>query len=136
MSKLPVNPVLALHPFKRVLGTLFPKICNDAKSFLGRLEDNNGGNDVKSKLGETRCTAKCVLTNNEGHKLQMPPNNPMSLLIRDGLTLSRLDREMGTRTEKDGVVTSHGIDALIPSYCLDWIVQQTNAQLQSVPAGK
>lgn len=127
MSKFNINPVVELHPFKTALGDLFTKVCNDAKAFIGRLETENGGKNVVAKLSGVSVTAKCVIKSKEGYSLQMPLNNPMSILIRFGMELSKLDDSLGNRVVLNGEVKASGIESELPTPCVDWIQQQRNS---------
>lgn len=128
MSKFAIIPEIELHPFKDALGTLFGKVCNDAKAFIGRLESNNEGKDVKSILSGTSVTSKGVLKSKEGYTLQMPLNNPMTFLVLFGMQLTKLDNSMDNRklSQDKKTVESGGIQSRIPSVCQDWIEQQRN----------
>lgn len=135
MSKFNINSAYELHPFKAVLGDLFPKICNDAKSFIGRLETENGGKNVMAKLSGISVTAKCVIKSKEGYSLQMPLNNPMSILIRFGMELSKLDDSLGNRVVTPSGEVKGGLESDLPAQCVDWIQQQRNAvKLEAVKA--
>jgi hypothetical protein len=132
MSKFNINPTVELHPFRAAIGEdLFPKLCNDIKSFIGRLETENNGKNVVAKLSGVTVTAKCVIKSKEGYSLQMPLNNPMSILIRFGMELSRLDDSLGNRKiAQDGTVIG-GLESELPSQCTDWISQQKTALKQT-----
>lgn len=106
MSKLGnLNPELALAPFKKALGTHFPKLVNIAKAKLGQWEK-----DIKSEVGDWKVTNKCVLTSKEGHKIQMPMNDCVSIFMRFGMQLNQLS-EAG----------HFQVDAEIPKECVAYV---------------
>lgn len=132
MSKFNIITEHELYPFKATLGDLFPKVCNDAKAFIGREEAKS----IKSTLTGTSITDKCILVSKEGHKLALPLNNSMSVLIRFGMQLTKLDNAMGTRKiDKDGAVLE-GLQSDLPTPCQSWIAEQRNQLKQPVVASK
>lgn len=128
MSKFNINPIVELHPFKEALGQLFPKICNDTKAFIGREEAANDGKNVKATLSGVTMSAKCLLKSKEGYTLALPMGNPLSILLRFGMELSKLDNNMDNRVvdKETGDVTG-GIQSKLPKSCVDWVNQQRAA---------
>lgn len=141
MSKFNLNPKDELANFETALGDLFPKICNDCKSFIGRLENNNDGKDVIHTLSACKVSAKFMLESKEGHKVQLPPNAPMSILLRFGTQLTALDYAMGTRKwdKEHSIVSATGFQSAIPQVCVEWVNQQRIEMKEAsklVPAAK
>ncbi len=132
MSKLNIVPAVVFHSFKDELGELFPKVCNDAKAFFGRLEK-----DIKVTAGVWKCSTKGELQSKDGNKVQMPLNNPMSILIRFGMQLNEIAERASFggqfKLAEDGQSVVHGgIIASIPRECESWIAEQKKAA--KVPA--
>lgn len=138
MSKFLINPANELANFSESLGVLFSKVCNDAKSMIGRLESNNDGKDVEHKLSRPKISEKMILTSKEGHKLQLPPNSPLMILLKCGCKATELDESFGTRSysKEDGSVTGVGFQCDIPSFLSDWIEQQRKEHKQAPPSEK
>lgn len=106
MSKLGnLNPELALAPFQKVLGAHYPQLVNIAKAKLGQWEK-----DIKSEVGDWKVTNRCVLTSKEGHKIQMPMNDCISIFMRFGMQINAL-AEAG----------HFPVDAGIPKECVAYI---------------
>lgn len=106
-----LNPEVAFKPFAAQLGDLMPKLTNDAKTMLGRLEK-----DLETKPGEWKATASFKLTSKEGHTLQLPPNNPLTILLCFGLRINELSKTGGME-----------LVATIPKACTDWVAQESIA---------
>lgn len=104
---------LALAPFKDVLGNHFPKIVADVKSMLGRITDK----EVIAKPGSWKAGAKFKLTSKEGYTVQLPPNNPATILLCFGMRLNEL-AEVGVMD----------ISATIPKNCEAWVDQHRNTK--------
>lgn len=100
-----LNPEACFAPFAKELGNLMPKLVNDAKTMLGRLEK-----DIATKSGEWKATASFKLTSKEGHSLQLPPNNPLTILLCFGMRLNELSKAGGFEAV-----------ATIPKPCAAWI---------------
>lgn len=103
-----LNVETALKPFKTELGNDFPKIINDVKSMLGNLPEK----DLISKQGGWKASAKFSLSSKEGYKVQLPPNNPTTILLCFGMRLNEL-----------GEAGEFAPQADIPTACRDWISQ-------------
>lgn len=122
-----LNPATVFAPFKSALGNHFPAICEIAKRELGRV-----AKDVKSTQGGWKCSDKGILTSKEGHKLALPLNNPLWILVRFGMQLSDIaskgDFDGNYEVAKDGTVIHVGVEAGIPRQCEDWLQQFVKAQ--------
>lgn len=118
-----LQPETIFAPFKDALGLHFARVCDLAKCQLGRWEK-----DVKSTAGVWKCSDKGILSSKEGHKLQLPLNNPLSILIRFGVQLSDIASKgdfdgVYTLNDKTGVVAHCGMQVGIPRTCEDWFQQ-------------
>lgn len=105
-------------PFKLAIGDCYDKVCNDAKSFYGRVDKNiiaDGGDwKVKGKVAKGEVANKAVYT------LLLDANNPIT-----PLTLAAMDaREMSKRH----VMDINEIQLPLPKACVAWI-EKTNKEL-------
>ena len=124
MSKFNINVKSELFPFREALAQYFDKVVNDTKAFIGREEAANGGNNVKSKLSGVTITANCILESKEGYKLALPLNNPLSILLRFGMQLTKIDMTMGTRVIDKELNPVDGLSCdILPENCRDWFNQ-------------
>ncbi len=106
MSKLNnLNVESALAPFKTSLGKDFPKIVSDIKSLLGRVNK-----DIVAKMGNWKAGATFKLTSKEGYTVQLPANNPASILLCFGMRMNDLSNSAGCE-----------IVATIPKSCEAWV---------------
>lgn len=123
MNTSNINPSVLLLPFQRAIGPVYDKIVNDTKSWLGRLDK-----DIVSKGGSWKTGTKGAIVNKEGHRLQLPLNNPMSSLVlfsldlRDIATRAGFGGEYGT-TDADGVIHT-GMQIDLPTVCKAWIEKE------------
>lgn len=122
MSKLNIVPAIVFAPFKSAMGVTWDKVCNDASSMFGRWEKDF----LKSTSGEWKVTSTGKLKSKEGHEIQMPLNNPMSILVRFGMQLNDVAANMGQLelNEDKTKVIKLGIESRLPKQCIDWIEQQ------------
>jgi len=100
-----LSPEIALRAFAVALGNEFAGICAVAKTKLGNWEK-----DIKSEVGDWKCSAKCVLVSKEGHKVQMPPNDAIAILLKFGMRLNEI-AEAG----------QFDVDAEIPKDCSAYV---------------
>lgn len=112
-----LNPEIALAPFKAELGENYPKIVADVKSMLGRVEK-----DIVTKDSEWKASTTFKLSNKEGRTVQLPLNNPASILLCFGMRLNELS--------KNGVFD---IQATIPKNCTAWVEQHKRNQHAGAP---
>lgn len=103
-----LSPEVAFAPFASHLGKLLPKLTADTKAMLGRLEK-----DLETKPGEWKATASFKLSSKEGHTLQLPPNNPLTILLCFGMRINELAKVGGM-----------AIQSSIPKACSDFITQE------------
>ena len=96
-----------LSPFADELGDQFDKIVRDVKSLLGRVEK-----DIETKPGQWKATAGFKLRAKDGHTVQLPLNNPASILLCFGMRLVELADNGG-----------FDVNATIPKECMAWIEQ-------------
>lgn len=109
MSKLNnLNPREVLSVFSVALGDSFDKIVNDVASMLGRITDK----EIIAKHGEWKAGAKFKLTSKEGYSVQLPPNNPATILLCFGMRLGELAHN-----------GQFDVQADIPKMCVDWVAQ-------------
>lgn len=109
MSKLNnLNARTALAPFEVELGDSFDKIVNDVSSMLGRISDK----EIIAKHGDWKAGAKFKLVSKEGYSVQLPPNNPATILLCFGMRIC----ELATNGEFE-------VAATIPKVCRDWVAQ-------------
>lgn len=96
----------ALAPFKTSIGDKsFPKICNDIRSLLGRVEK-----DIVLKDGDWKAGASFKLTRKNGETVQLPANNPATTLLCFGMRLNELGKAGGFEPT-----------ATIPKDCIAWV---------------
>ena len=118
LSKLNTLDVfVALAPFEKACGDNFKKICYDVKSLLGNVKEN----EIIAKQSGWKAGAKFSITSKEGYKVQLPANNPATILLCFGMRLNEL-AEAGT----------FEVQADIPKACQAWVAQ--HAKKQEVPA--
>lgn len=134
MSKLNIVPQVVFAPFKAALGACWDKVCNDTKAFLGRLEK-----DITTKSGDWKVTNTGKLRSKDGNEVQMPLNNPISVLVRFGMQLTDIAKNGGFagqyKLNEDRTEVLHiGIEAGIPSECQAWIDQMRKDVKQGVVA--
>ena len=95
----------ALEPFKRSLGDSMPKIVGDIKSLLGRVDK-----DVIVKDGDWKASAGFKLSRRNGETVQLPANNPATILLCFGMRFTELAKNADCN-----------IEAGIPSQCEAWV---------------
>lgn len=95
----------ALEPFKRSLGDSMAKIVGDIKSLLGRVDK-----DVIVKDGDWKASAGFKLSRRNGETVQLPANNPATILLCFGMRFNELAKNADC-----------GIEAGIPSQCEAWV---------------
>ena len=106
MSRLnTLNVSEAISPFERALGPDYNKIVRDIKSLLG-----NVAKDVTVKHGDWKASAKFKLTAKDGVSVQLPMNNPASIMLCFGMRLNEIS-----------VSGKFDIQADIPKECLAWV---------------
>ena len=112
-----LNPEVASKPFAAQLGDLLPKLTSDAKAMLGRVEK-----DIESKASEWKASATFKLRSSEGYTVQLPPNNPLTILLCFGMRINELAKAGGME-----------ITASIPKQVSEFIEQQRIAAKLSTP---
>ena len=120
MAKINIIPAIVFAPFEMALGKHWDKVCNDCKSFLGRLEK-----DIVTTGGDWKVTNTGKLKSKDGNEVALPLNNPMSVLLRFGMQLTEIasNGNFGGayKLNKDGnAVESIGIQAELPKECQAW----------------
>lgn len=122
MSKFDnLNPEVAFAPFRGAIGEIaWPKVCNDAKAMLGRCEK-----DIKTTAGEWKISATGKATSKDGNTVQLPLNNPATILLRFGTQIVTLSKNGGM-----------SITSEVPVPCKAWIEQAAvkAAQPAATPA--
>lgn len=122
----------ALKAFNDVLGDAKPKIVNDIKALLGR-EEKAGEADAKKgiqvSLKDWKASAGFKLTRKTGESLQLPANNPASILLCFGMRMNELAANADCE-----------MSCTIPKNCEEWVNKhkqnrkQVEAQVESVKA--
>lgn len=106
----------AIAPFAQAIGEInLPKILNDIKSMLGRA----GGADDKNvaiKLNDWKATSGFKLKRTTGETLQLPANNPATILLCFGMQMVVL----AGNAECD-------IQSSIPNVCKAWVKEHSLA---------
>lgn len=106
MSKLAnLNIANHLSHFTDLQGAVKSEVISDIASLLGKEEVN-----MISKTGDWKISAKGVLSSKEGHKLQLPANNPAVILLKFGMQLAEIARNAEIE-----------ITAEIPKLCEAWL---------------
>ena len=112
MSKISnLKAATYLQPFKTAVGGLFDKLCNDADSFIGSLE-----NSIITTSTDWTVGTKGRLVSKEGNTLQLPLNSSMSSLIMFGLQLTRISKAGSTDEPAYNMV----VEAELPAVCREW----------------
>lgn len=101
-----------LTPFKSAIGESFDKVVLDLSSWLGRQA-------ITVDEGQWKTGAGLKLTAKDNHKMQLPPNDPRSVLVWFAL-----------RCNEVSAAGEFTIEATLPKQCVAWI-EKENA---SVPA--
>lgn len=99
----------ALTPFKTALGDNMPKIIGDIKSLLGRVEK-----DIVIKDGDWKASASFKLSRRNGETVQLPANNPATILLCFGMRFV----ELAKNADCD-------IDCSIPEQCAAWVKEHS-----------
>jgi hypothetical protein len=100
----------ALAPFKLSLGDNMGKIINDIKALLGRVEK-----DIVVKDGEWKASAGFKLSRKNGETIQLPANNPATILLCFGMRIGELAKNADC-----------SITAGIPSQCEAWVKEHSH----------
>lgn len=107
------NTQTLFAPFKQALGEVYPKVCNDAKAYYGRVDKN-----IKAEGGDWKLkgkVAKGEVANKATYTLLLDANNPIT-----PLTLAAMDvRDFSKRHAID----PDNIQVPLPKACLSWIDQ-------------
>lgn len=114
MKTQTLNIEWALKPFTAALGDSMPKLVNDIRSMLGRVETENDGKNVDLKTGDWKATSGFAIKRTDGTKIQLPPNNPATILICFGMRLNEL--------AKAGDMV---LEASVPEQCKAWVKEHT-----------
>lgn len=121
-----ISPEILFRPFRASIGKCYDKVCNDTKAMLGRLDK-----DIKVKNQGWKAGSKGAIENKYGLKLQLPLNNPASLLILFALQIQHLARnaEFGGEYKEghDGGVQNEGVICKLPASCINWIEQENKS---------
>lgn len=126
MKTQKLNIEVLFHPFKNALGDVFAKVCNDAKSLLGRLDK-----DILTTGGNWKPGVKGKIMSVDKNELQLPLNNPMSSLILFAMEVQQLNRRAdfgGNEYHKrgDAFALNEGIQCELPVVCKSWIKQEVS----------
>lgn len=117
----------ALNPFNTALGESKAKIVNDIKSLLGREEkrgqDEGSKQGIQVKLKDWKATAGFKLTRSTGESIQLPANNPATVLLCFGMRFNELAKNADST-----------IEAGIPANCEAWVTEHKKKANVSVPA--
>jgi hypothetical protein len=107
----------AIAPFKNAIGdTAFPKVCNDIRSMLGRVEK-----DIVLKDGDWKAGASFKLSRKNGETIPLPPNNPATILLCFGMRFNELAKSADCE-----------IEAGIPAQCKAWVTEHSRKTVESV----
>jgi len=102
----------ALNPFKTAIGNSMPKIVGDIKSLLGRVDK-----DVVVKDGDWKASAGFKLSRRNGETVQLPANNPATILLCFGMRFNELAKNADCE-----------IEASIPTVCEAWVKEHSSKQ--------
>ena len=108
----------ALAPFKSSLGDNMPKIVSDIKAQLGRVEK-----DIKLTDGAWKASAGFKLSRKNGETVQLPPNNPATILLCFGMRFVELAKNADC-----------SLTAGIPSVCEAWVKEHSHQAKEQVKA--
>lgn len=113
-------------PFKTALGSVYDKVCNDAKSLFGRVDK-----DIKAEGGDWKVKGKVTkgeVANKATYTLLLPPNNPIT-----PLTLAAMDiRDFCKRHE----ISRDDIQSPLPKACKSWIEKEQKDLVDAANAPK
>lgn len=108
----------ALAPFAKDIGEKhMPKIVNDVKAMLGRVEK-----DIKMTDGDWKASATFKLSRKNGEVVQLASNHPATVLLCFGMRLNDI--------AKNG---EFEVTATVPKQCTAWIEQHKKTR-DEVPA--
>ena len=109
-----------LAPFKTVLGVLFEEVMSDCKSLVADAAGEEEKNIVVTSSGWVAGT-KGRFVSKDGLTLQLPLNNPLTILLSFGAKLVSIS-DAGTNQ-------NHAMDiqADLPCACIDWFTQKSKA---------
>jgi hypothetical protein len=100
----------AIVVFRTAIGeTAFPKICNDIRSMLGRVEK-----DIVLKDGEWKAGASFKITRKNGETIPLPANNPATILLCFGMRMNELAK-----------AGDFDCQAAIPTQCKSWVTEHS-----------
>lgn len=126
-----INVGKAIAPFAEAISgnpLVTQAIVNDIKSLLGRELPN-----LKSDIGDWKLSEKGILSTKEGHKLNLPMNNPAVIMLKFGLRLLEISNAM--ETEKNPVTI---VCNTVPTTCLQYVADKNAmvAKQAKEPANK
>lgn len=107
-----------LAPFTKELGVMFNEVVSDCKSLVGDAAGENEKNILTKSTGWEAGT-KGRFTSKDGLTLQLPLNNPLTILMSFGAQLSKI--------AKAGSLGAYNmsIEAEIPVACLAWFTEKS-----------
>jgi hypothetical protein len=109
----------AIAVFKTAIGeTAFPKVCNDIRSMLGRVEK-----DIVLKDGDWKAGASFKITRKNGETIPLPANNPATVLLCFGMRMNELAK-----------AGDFDCQAAIPAQCKAWVTEHSRKVETTVKA--
>lgn len=107
-------PEFAFLPFREAMGACYGKVCADVNSWLGEQFKN-----TVSEQKDWKCGAAGKFKTSTGHKLDLPPNDARTILLKFGTSLNELGKAGEFTVKCD----------MLPKLCRAWIDEQ-NAKIK------
>lgn len=102
-----------LTPFESVLGEMFDEVVSDCKSLVGDAA-GEGEKNIAVKSTGWKAGTKGRFTSKDGLTLQLPLNNPLTILMQFGARINELE-----------IAGEMVISSAIPKPCESWFTEKS-----------